>query len=66
MNSFLMTFGLACIALCIGTLLRAKFPLLRNMLVSASVIAWLLGIVLMNGMIAACIVKVIMLQKIKA
>ena len=45
MNSFLMAFGLASIALCIGTFLRAKVGFLRNMLVPASVIAGLLGLV---------------------
>lgn len=48
MNSFLMAFGLASIALCIGTLLRAKVPFLRNMLVPASVIAGILGLIFMN------------------
>lgn len=48
MNSVLMAFGLASIALCIGTLLRAKTPFLRNMLVPASVIAGILGAVFMN------------------
>ena len=48
MNSFLMAFGLASIALCVGTILRAKVPFLRNMLVPASVIAGLLGLVFMN------------------
>lgn len=49
MNSFLMAFGLAGIALCIGTFLRAKIPFFRNMLVPASVIAGLLGLFVMNG-----------------
>lgn len=48
MNSFLMAFGLASIALCAGTFLRAKVPFLRNMLVPASVIAGILGVVFMN------------------
>ena len=48
MNSFLMAFGLASIALCLGTLLRAKVGFLKNMLVPASVIAGLLGLVFMN------------------
>jgi len=48
MNSFLMAFGLASIALCLGTFLRAKVPFLRNMIVPASVIAGLLGLVFMN------------------
>lgn len=49
MNSFLMAMGLASIALCAGTLLRAKIPFLRNMLVPASVIAGILGVLFMNG-----------------
>lgn len=48
MNSFLMAFGLASIALCVGTFLRAKVPFFRNMIVPASVIAGLLGLVFMN------------------
>ena len=48
MNSFLIAFGLASIMLCLGTFLRAKIPFLRNMLVPASVLAGLLGLVLMN------------------
>lgn len=49
MNSFLMAFGLASIALCAGTFLRAKIPFLRNMLVPASVIAGILGVIFMNA-----------------
>lgn len=48
MNSFLMAFGLASIALCLGTFLRAKVSFLRNMVVPASVIAGILGLVFMN------------------
>ena len=48
MNSFMVAFGLASIMLCIGTLLRAKIGFLRNMLVPASVIAGLIGVVFMN------------------
>lgn len=48
MNSFLIAFGIASIALCIGTFLRAKIPFLRNMLVPASVIAGVLGVIFMN------------------
>lgn len=48
MNSFLIAFGIASIALCIGTFLRAKIPFLRNMLVPASVIAGILGVIFMN------------------
>lgn len=50
MNSFMIAFGLASIALCIGAFLRAKIPFLRNMLVPASVIAGLLGVIFMNAM----------------
>lgn len=48
MNSFMIAFGIASVMLCIGTLLRAKIPFLRNMLVPASVIAGLLGVIFMN------------------
>ena len=48
MNSFMIAFGLASVALCIGTLLRAKIPVLRNMLVPASVIAGIIGLIFMN------------------
>lgn len=44
----MVAFGLASIMLCIGTLLRAKIGFLRNMLVPASVIAGLIGVVFMN------------------
>ena len=53
MNSFMIAFGLASIMLCLGTFLRAKVSFLRNMLVPASVIAGLIGLVVMN-LIAAC------------
>ena len=46
--SFMMAFGWASIMLCIGLFLRAKVPFLRNMLVPASVIAGVLGIVFVN------------------
>lgn len=46
--SFMMAFGWASIMLCIGMVLRAKIPALRNMLVPTSVIAGILGIVFMN------------------
>ena len=46
--NFMMAFGWASIMLCIGLLLRAKVPFLRNMLVPASVIAGVIGIVFMN------------------
>lgn len=48
MNSFMIAFGLASIALCLGTFLRAKVGFFRNMLVPASVIAGLIGFVVMN------------------
>ena len=48
MNSFMIAFGLASIALCLGTFLRAKVSFFRNMLVPASVIAGLIGFVVMN------------------
>lgn len=48
MNSFMIAFGLASVALCLGTLLRAKVGFLRNMLVPASVIAGILGLLFMN------------------
>ena len=48
MNSFMLAFGLASIALCLGTVLRAKIPALRNMLMPASVIAGILGLIFMN------------------
>lgn len=48
--SFMMAFGWASVMLCIGLLLRAKVPFLRNMLVPASVIAGVLGIIFMNAM----------------
>lgn len=46
--SFMIAFGLASIMLLIGVFLRAEIPFLRNMLVPASVIAGVLGIVFMN------------------
>lgn len=48
MNSFMIAFGLASIALCLGTYLRAKIPFFRNMLVPASVIAGIIGLIFMN------------------
>lgn len=41
--SFMMAFGWASIMLLIGVFLRAKIPVLKNMLVPASVIAGVLG-----------------------
>lgn len=46
--SFMIAFGWASVMLCIGMVLRAKIPFFRNMLVPASVIAGLLGVVFMN------------------
>jgi len=48
--SFMMALGWVGIMLCIGVFLRAKVPFLRNMLVPASVIAGVLGIVFVNVM----------------
>lgn len=48
--TFMMAFGWASIMLCIGMLLRAKVPMLRKMLVPASVIAGIVGIVFVNLM----------------
>lgn len=48
MNGFMMAFGLASIMLILGTLLRAKLSFFRNMLVPASVIGGILGLVFMN------------------
>lgn len=49
MNSFMMAFGFSSIALCLGTLLRAKVPALRKMLIPASVIAGIIGVIFMNA-----------------
>lgn len=46
----MMAFGWASVMLCIGVFLRAKIPFLRNMLVPASVIAGVLGILFVNVM----------------
>ncbi len=46
--SIMTAFGWASLMLCLGMLLRAKVPFLRNMLVPASVIAGILGFALMN------------------
>lgn len=48
MNSTMFALGLASIMLCVGVFLRAKVPFLRNILAPASVIAGLLGAILMN------------------
>lgn len=44
----MLAFGYASIMLCLGMLLRAKVPFLRNMLVPASVIGGFLGFLFMN------------------
>lgn len=49
--NFMMAFGWASIMLCLGLYLRAKVPFLRNMLVPASVIAGVIGVVFMNVML---------------
>lgn len=46
--SFMIAFSLASIMLLFGVLLRAKIPFFRNMLVPASVIAGILGLIFMN------------------
>lgn len=46
--SFMIAFGIASVMLCIGMILRTKVPFLRSMLVPASVLAGLLGMVVMN------------------
>ncbi len=48
MMSFMMAFSLAGIMLCIGMLLRAKVHIFQNMLVPASVIGGIVGVILMN------------------
>jgi glutamate:Na+ symporter, ESS family len=46
--SLMIAFGIASILLCVGMIIRTKFPLIRNMLVPASVIAGILGMIVMN------------------
>lgn len=46
--SFMMAFGLASVMLCVGMFLRAKISFFRNMLVPASVIGGIIGIIFMN------------------
>jgi len=46
--SVMIAFGLASIMLCIGMILRTKIPFFRNMLVPASVLAGVIGMVVMN------------------
>ena len=47
--SFMMAFGWASIMLCIGMFLRARIFVFRNMLVPASVIAGIMGIIFINA-----------------
>lgn len=51
--SFMMAFGWAGVMLCMGVFLRAKVPVLRNMLVPASVIGGILGFLFINICISA-------------
>lgn len=44
----MIAFGLASIMICIGMIIRTKVPFIRRMIVPASVIAGLLGLILMN------------------
>ena len=48
--SFMLAFGWASVMLCIGVFLRARIPVLRNMLVPASAIAGVIGCIFMNAM----------------
>lgn len=48
MNSFMFAFGWASTMLMLGVFLRAKIPAFRSMLIPASVIGGVLGIVFMN------------------
>jgi len=48
--NFMMTFGWASVMLCIGIFLRSKVSFLRSMLVPASVIGGLVGVLFMNVM----------------
>lgn len=47
--TFMMAFGWASIMLCIGMLLRAKISVFRNMLVPASVLAGIIGVIFVNA-----------------
>ena len=51
--SFMMAFGWAGVMICIGIYLRAKIPVLRSMLVPASVAAGILGFGFVNFFIYA-------------
>ncbi|WP_245832963.1 sodium/glutamate symporter [Oceanobacillus timonensis] len=46
--SFMIAFGIASILLCIGMIIRSKVSFIKNMLVPASVIAGILGMIIMN------------------
>ncbi|MEW9677429.1 sodium/glutamate symporter [Lentibacillus sp. L22] len=46
--SLMIAFGLASIMLCIGMIIRAKVTFIRKMLVPASVIAGVIGLIVMN------------------
>ncbi|GAB4074177.1 sodium/glutamate symporter [Barrientosiimonas marina] len=46
--SVVVAFGLASIMLCIGLVIRVKVPFIRNMLVPTSIIAGILGFIVMN------------------
>ena len=50
--SIMMAFGLAGTMICLGMFCRAKIPFLRNMLVPSSVVAGVLGFILMNVLAA--------------
>lgn len=47
--SFMIAFGVASIMLTIGMIIRAKVPFFKNMLVPASVVGGLLGLLVMNS-----------------
>lgn len=51
--NFMLAFAYASIMICIGAFLRAKIPFLRSMLVPASVVGGVLGIIIMNLAMAA-------------
>ena len=53
MMEFMMAFGLASIMLCLGIFFRAKVSFLRSMLVPASVIGGIIGIIFMNVVLNA-------------
>lgn len=50
--SIMMALGLAGTMICLGMFCRAKIPFLRNMLVPSSVVAGVLGFILMNVLAA--------------